>query len=302
MNTESTFVPSCDECYVPFGEHDNIKKVLESKLFYPIFISGLSGNGKTFMVEQICAELKRDLYRVNITIETDEDDLLGGFRLVNGETSWFDGPVVKAMKTGAILLLDEVDLASTKIMCLQPVLEGSGIFIKKINTFIKPMPGFNIISTANTKGQGCDSGKFIGVNLLNEAFLERFPITIEQKYPELLVEKSILVKLFKVHAAGEVDYVFVDTLLKWAEQIRKNYYGEIISEIISTRRLVHIIKALFIFKERKTAVVSCIARFDDTIKQAFLELYDKFEVKTSEVSDSLSKNRATKRNSNKEDK
>ena len=240
-----------------------------------MFITGLSGNGKTMGVTQACAEAKRELIRVNITIETDEDDLLGGYRLKDGQTVWQNGPVIEAMERGAILLLDEVDLASNKIMCLQPILEGSGVFVKKINKFVKPAQGFNVIATANTKGQGSDDGKFIGTNVLNEAFLERFPVTFEQKYPSVAIEKKILNNTLK--ASGKSDVKFIDKLTTWADVIRKTYFDGGVDEIISTRRLVHITQAYAIFDNKMKAIQMCTNRFDDDTKNSFVELYTKVD-------------------------
>ena len=248
-------------------------------MFYPVFITGLSGNGKTMGVTQACAENKKELIRVNITIETDEDDLLGGYRLKDGQTVWQNGPVIEAMERGAILLLDEIDLASNKIMCLQPILEGSGVFVKKINKFVKPKPGFNVIATANTKGQGSEDGKFIGTNILNEAFLERFPITFEQKYPGVSVEKKILNNTLKV--AGKTDEQFTDKLVTWADVIRKTYFDGGVDEIISTRRLVHIVQAFAIFGNKMKAIEVCTNRFDDDTKNSFVELYSKVDAGAS---------------------
>ena len=269
--TESrNLVPVKDDTFVPFGGFADVKNVIKSKQFYPVFITGLSGNGKTFSVEQACAQLGRELIRVNITIETDEDDLIGGFRLVNGETVWHNGPVIEALERGAILLLDEIDLASNKILCLQSVLEGKGVFLKKIGKFVQPTAGFNVIATANTKGKGSDDGRFIGTNVLNEAFLERFPVTFEQEYPTAATETKILNKLC-------ADENFCKRLADWADIIRKTFYDGGIEEIISTRRLVHIIKAYNIFGDKAKAIQVCVNRFDDETKQAFLELYDKVD-------------------------
>ena len=272
-------VPEKDSLFIPQGQYKNVHDVVKSQQFYPVFITGLSGNGKTFMVEQACAKLKRDMYRVNITIETDEDDLLGGFRLVNGETVWFDGPVVEAMKSGGILLLDEVDLASTKIMCLQPVLEGKGIFLKKINEWVKPADGFNVVATANTKGKGDDTGNFIGAGVLNEAFLERFPICLEAEYPTEATEIKILDKVFESagHTGSDVKD-FARKLVRWAQVIRTTYKEGAIDELISTRRLVHIVNAWGIFgQDKMKAVEMCIARFDDDTKSAMVDLYTKVD-------------------------
>ena len=268
-------VPKKDPIFVSFGNYPDIKSIVKSNRFYPVFITGLSGNGKTMGVTQACAEAKRELIRVNITIETDEDDLLGGYRLKDGQTVWQNGPVIEAMERGAILLLDEVDLASNKIMCLQPILEGSGVFVKKINKFVKPAQGFNVIATANTKGQGSDDGKFIGTNVLNEAFLERFPVTFEQKYPSVAIEKKILNNTLK--ASGKSDVKFVDKLTTWADVIRKTYFDGGVDEIISTRRLVHITQAYAIFDNKMKAIKMCTNRFDDDTKNSFVELYTKVD-------------------------
>ena len=268
---EQVLVPVKDPNYVPFGNFNAIKKILKSGIFYPTFISGLSGNGKTFSVEQACAQLNREFIRVNITVETDEDDLIGGFRLVNGETVWHNGPVIEALERGAVLLLDEVDLASNKILCLQSVLEGKGVFLKKIGKYVKAQKGFNVIATANTKGKGSDDGRFIGTNVLNEAFLERFAITLEQEYPSPQVEAKILSKICD-------DDNFVSRLADWAQVIRKTFYDGGIDEVISTRRLVHVVNAYAIFGSKEDAIKYSINRFDDETKQAFIELYDKIDV------------------------
>ena len=268
-------VPVPDSTFVKFGSFADVKRILTSKQFYPTFITGLSGNGKTFGVEQACAQLKRELIRVNITIETDEDDLIGGFRLVNGETVWHNGPVIEALERGAILLLDEIDLASNKVLCLQPILEGKGIFLKKIGRFVSPTKGFNVIATANTKGKGSDDGRFIGTNVLNEAFLERFPVTFEQDYPSPVVEKRILGGI--AANLGITDTDFIARLVDWGDIIRKTFYDGGIDEIISTRRLVHIVRAFSIFNDKMKSIQVCVNRFDDETKQAFLELYDKVD-------------------------
>jgi len=267
---EQNLIPQKDDSFVRFGNFADIKKVIQSGIFYPTFITGLSGNGKTFSVEQACAQTGRELIRVNITIETDEDDLIGGFRLVDGNTVWHNGPVIEALQRGAVLLLDEIDLASNKILCLQSILEGKGVFLKKIGQWVSPASGFNVIATANTKGKGSDDGRFIGTNVLNEAFLERFPITFEQEYPTAAVETRILNKLCD-------DENFCKRLSDWADIIRKTFYDGGIEEIISTRRLVHIVKAFNIFGDKAKAIQVCVNRFDDETKQAFLELYDKVD-------------------------
>ena len=269
-------VPKKDPVFVSFGNYPDVKSIIKSKMFYPVFITGLSGNGKTMGVTQACAENKRELIRVNITIETDEDDLLGGYRLKDGQTVWQNGPVIEAMERGAVLLLDEIDLASNKIMCLQPILEGSGVFVKKINRFVKPANGFNVVATANTKGQGSDDGKFIGTNVLNEAFLERFPITFEQSYPSVAIEQKILMSTYK-QSTGKSDDDFCKKLVTWADVIRKTYFDGGVDEIISTRRLVHIIQAYAIFGKKMKAVEVCTNRFDDDTKNSFIELYTKVD-------------------------
>jgi len=272
---ERNLVPDKDPNFVTFGNFTDLKKIIKSKMFYPTFITGLSGNGKTFGVEQACAQLKREVIRVNITIETDEDDLIGGFRLMDGATVWHNGPVVEALQRGAILLLDEIDLASNKILCLQSILEGKGVFMKKTGKYIQPAPGFNVIATANTKGKGSDDGRFIGTNVLNEAFLERFPITFEQHYPSPSIETKLLVKY--AESVGVNDEQFCKYLADWGDLIRKTFNDGGIDEVISTRRLVHIIRAYSIFGDKAKAVTICLNRFDDETKQGFMELYDKID-------------------------
>jgi len=271
VQAERNLIPEVSDSYVPFGNFKDLKKIIQSGIFYPTFITGLSGNGKTFSVEQACATLKREIIRVNITIETDEDDLIGGFRLVNGATVWHNGPVIEALERGAILLLDEIDLASNKVLCLQSILEGNGVFLKKIGKFVKPKSGFNVIATANTKGKGSDDGRFIGTNVLNEAFLERFPVTFEQEYPSTAIETKILQR------SGLEDPDFCKRLVDWADIIRKTFYDGGIDELISTRRLVHIANAFKIFKDKAKAIEVCVNRFDEETKQSFMELYDKVD-------------------------
>ena len=268
-------VPEKDPNFVTFGDYSSVKSIIASKKFYPIFITGLSGNGKTLGVTQACAEKKREMIRVNITIETDEDDLLGGYRLRDGQTVWQNGPVIEAMERGAVLLLDEIDLASNKIMCLQPILEGNGVFVKKINKFVKPALGFTVVATANTKGKGSEDGQFIGTNVLNEAFLERFPITFEQKYPSVKIETKIISKMLETENAKDDEYA--TNLVNWADIIRKTYSEGGVDEIISTRRLVHIAKAYSIFRNKLKAVEVCTNRFDDDTKQSFIDLYTKID-------------------------
>ena len=257
--------------YVPFGFFKDLQNIVRSKMFYPVFITGHSGNGKTLMVEQVCAELNRECIRVNISIETDESDLLGGPVLVDGNTPFRDGPVLLAMKRGAILLIDEVDRGSNKLMCLQGILEGKSFYNKKTGEVIKPAPGFNVIATANSKGQGTDEGKYL-VQILDSAFLERFPITVEQEYPTATIEKKILAPLIE-------DKDFVDNLVQWADVVRQSYKQGATDELISTRRLVHIAKAFDIFKDRMKAITLCLNRFDEETKTAFLDLYSKVDAK-----------------------
>lgn len=269
-------VPEKATGYVPFGNFNDVRQIIKSGKYYPMYITGLSGNGKTMMIEQVCAAEKREMVRVNITIETDEDDLLGGFRLVDGRTVWQNGPVIVAMERGAVLLLDEVDLGSNKMMCLQPVLEGKSIYLKKINKVITPAAGFNIIATANTKGKGSDDGRFIGTNVMNEAFLERFSITMEQEYPPAKTEEKILANVLS--SSGVIDGDFVKKLVAWADITRKSFYEGAVSEIISTRRLVHICEAYVIFNQnREKAIQLCLNRFDIDTKASFLDLYKKLD-------------------------
>ena len=271
----ASLIPSRMSTYVAWGHFSSIEKILKAKIFYPCFVTGLSGNGKTTMIEQVCAKQRRECYRVNITRQTDEDDLLGGFRLINGNTVWQDGPVVQAMRNGGVLLLDEIDLASFNIMCLQPVLEGKGVFLKKINEWVTPAPGFTVFATANTKGKGSDDGRFIGTNVLNEAFLDRFPVTLEQEYASRAVEKKIVKKAMESVSVSDDD--FADHLVKWAEIIRKSFAEGAIDEIISTRRLVDVVKAYSIFNDKMTAIDMAISRFDDDTKEGFLNLYTKVD-------------------------
>ena len=274
MNDQN-LVPSKFEGFVSWGNFSLIEKVVKSGMFYPMFITGLSGNGKTLMVEQVCAKLKKELIRVNITIETDEDDLLGGFRLVNGETKFMPGPVIEAMERGCTLLLDECDLGSNKLLCLQPVLEGKGVYLKKINKWVTPKDGFNVMATANTKGKGSDDGRFIGTNILNEAFLERFAVTMEQPYATVATETKIIKNAMKKY--GAEDEGFAKNLVTWADVIRKTFYDGGVDEVISTRRLDHIVKAFAIFGDKMQAIELCVARFDEDTKVSFIDLYTKID-------------------------
>jgi len=267
-------VPEKMSNYVPFGHFKDVKNIIKSGIFFPVFVTGLSGNGKTLMIEQVCASLKRELYRVNVTIETDEDDLMGGHTLQNGNITFREGPVIKAMRKGAVLLLDEVDLGSNKLMCLQSVLEGKGYLIKKLESG-SPAPGFTILATANTKGQGSEDGKFIGTQIMNEAMLERFAITMQQEYPPVSVEKKILEK--EMELTGAVDSEFTTKLVDWADIIRKTFYEGAIDDVITTRRLVHIVNAFRMFGDRMKSIEMCISRFDEETRMSILDLYTKID-------------------------
>jgi MoxR-like ATPase len=282
---DNNLIPKKNPLYVPFGHHRDVDTIVKSGIFYPMFITGMSGNGKTHMSEQVCSSQKRMCIRVNFTIETDEDDLIGGFRLIDGETKFFKGPVIRAMELGAVLILDEIDLASpAKVMCLQSILEGSGYFIKKTGEFITPQPGFTVVATGNTKGKGSDDGRFIGTQVLNEALLERFPITFEQEYPAPAIEKRIIGKVFQhLGKNGDEDREFVNLLIDWADIIRQTFAQGGVDDLISTRRLIHIAKAYAIFNDRMKAIKMCINRFDEDTKSAFVELYSKLDASTGEV-------------------
>jgi hypothetical protein len=273
--SEDVFIPQNDSHYVRWGNHKDVESIIKSGVFYPVFITGLSGNGKTTMVEQACAKLKKNYMRVQITPETDEDDLIGGFRLLNGETVFAEGPVIRAMKSGALLLLDEIDRGSNRIMCLQSVLEGKPVLIKKTGEVVHPVSGFNIMATANTKGKGSDDGRFIAATIMDEAFLERFTITMEQQYPTASIEKKIVLKHMAKY--GKTDEEFADKLVVWSEAIRKTFVDGGVDELISTRRLCHISQTFAIFNDKMKSIKLCIARFDDDTKEAFLDLYTKID-------------------------
>lgn len=279
QNVTESFVPDRNETYVAFGFFNDLKDIIKSRIFYPVYITGLSGNGKTMMIEQVCAALKRELIRVNITKRTDESDLIGSYELVDGNTIRREGPVITAMRRGAVLLLDECDLGTEDILCLQPILEGKPYFDKKTGEVVHPAAGFNVIATANTKGKGSDDGRFIGTNLLNEAFLERFAITVEQEYPPAATERKILEKNFALY--NLTDATFIDRLITWAEVIRKSFADGAVDEVISTRRLVHITKAYSIFGNRLKAIEMCLNRFDTDTKTAFLDLYTKVDAEAT---------------------
>ena len=285
LDENISVIPSIMDNYVPFGHFKDLKSILKSGIFFPVFITGLSGNGKTLMVEQICAKLKKELFRVNITIETDEDDLIGSNTLINGNIVFKEGPVLKAMRKGAVLLLDEVDLASNKIMCLQSILEGGGYLIKKTGEFVKPADGFTVVATANTKGKGSEDGRFIGTNILNEAFLERFAICLEQEYPPVTTEKKIVKGDFAILGVNDDD--FANKLVDWADVIRKSFYEGAVDEVISTRRLVHIAKAYSMFNDKLKSIEVCLARFDEDTKASFLDLYTKVDEGVNPLGDEL---------------
>ena len=275
VSNDEVFVPDFDPTFVPWGNFAEIVKVLKSGMFYPTFVSGLSGNGKTFQIEQACAKLNREYVRVQISPETDEDDLIGGFRLIKGETVFQKGPVIKAMEAGAVLMIDEIDRGTNKIMCLQGVLEGKPVLIKKTGEVVEPKDGFNVIATANTKGKGSEDGRYSGATVIDDAFLERFTITLEQTFPTIATEEKIVMKHMSKFEA--VDEEFAKLLVGWADAIRKTFYDEGIDEVISTRRLCHIVQTFSIFGKRDKAIALCVNRFDDDTKEAFIDLYEKVD-------------------------
>ena len=275
VSNDEVFVPDFDPTFVPWGNFSEIVKDLKSGMFYPTFVSGLSGNGKTFQIEQACAKLNREYVRVQISPETDEDDLIGGFRLIKGETVFQKGPVIKAMEAGAVLMIDEIDRGTNKIMCLQGVLEGKPVLIKKTGEVVEPKDGFNVIATANTKGKGSEDGRYSGATVIDDAFLERFTITLEQTFPTIATEEKIVMKHMSKFEA--VDEEFAKLLVGWADAIRKTFYDEGIDEVISTRRLCHIVQTFSIFGKRDKAIALCVNRFDDDTKEAFIDLYEKVD-------------------------
>ena len=279
-SSDEVFVPSKDATFVKWGYFNDVKQIIQSKMFYPMYVAGLSGNGKTMMIEQVCANLNREYVRVQITPETDEDDLIGGFRLLNGETVFAKGPVIKAMEAGAILLIDEIDRGSNKLMCLQGVLEGKPVLIKKTGEVITAAPGFNVIGTANTKGKGDDAGRFISASIIDEAFLERFTITLEQPYASSAVEKRIIMN--HMTKFGVNDTEFADKLVTWGQAIRKTFEDGGVDDIISTSRLCHIVQTFSIFGNRKKAIELCVNRFDVDTRAAFIDLYEKMDAEPVE--------------------
>ena len=290
MNDE-IFIPSVDQYFVQWGHFSDIKAIIASNSFYPTYVTGLSGNGKTMMIEQACAKAGKHYIRVQITPETDEDDLIGGFRLVNGETVFAEGPVIKAMKQGALLLIDELDRGSNKIMCLQGVLEGKPVLIKKTGEVVTPASGFNVMATANTKGKGSEDGRFIAANIIDEAFLERFTITMEQPYPTSGTEKRIIVK--HMEKFNKKDLEFAELLTIWSETIRKTFEDGGVDDLVSTRRLCHIVQTYSIFGDRNKAIELCVNRFDQDTKEAFIDLYQKVDGTTSEQEPTVETNQDT---------
>ena len=284
-SSEEVFVPEKDSTFVKWGYFSDVSKIIKSKMFYPMYVAGLSGNGKTMMIEQACAAAKREYVRVQITPETDEDDLIGGFRLLDGETVFAKGPVIKAMEAGAILLIDEIDRGSNKLMALQGVLEGKPVLIKKTGEVVHPAPGFNVIGTANTKGQGDDAGRFISASIIDEAFLERFTITLEQPYPSASVEKKIVKNHMEKFGANDSE--FVDKLVAWGQAIRKTFLDGGVDEIVSTRRLCHIIQTFSIFNDRMKAIELCVNRFDEDTRSGFLDLYTKIDADVNAMDEAL---------------
>ena len=284
VNSE-VFIPSKIAEFVKWGYFADVKKIIDSKMFFPMFISGLSGNGKTMMVEQACALAKREYVRVQITPETDEDDLIGGFRLLDGETVFSKGPVIKAMEAGAVLLIDEIDRGSNKLMALQGVLEGKPVLIKKTGEMIHPAPGFNVIATANTKGQGDEAGRFIAATIIDEAFLERFNVTLEQPYASAAVEKKIIVN--HMNKFGTADTEFAENLVKWGQAIRKTFEDGGVDDIISTRRMCHIVQTFSIFDDKMKSIELCVNRFDADTRAAFLDLYEKIDAGMDEANTSV---------------
>lgn len=281
VSNDTAYIPESDSTFIPWGEYHTIYKIINSRSFYPLYISGMSGNGKTMMVEQACAKCKREYVRVQISPETDEDDLLGGFRLVNGETVFQKGPVIKAMERGAVLLIDEIDRGSNKIMCLQGVLEGKPILIKKTGETIKPSHGFTVMATANTKGRGSEDGRYVAAQIIDEAFIERFVASIDQPYPEYATELKIVKKHMQQYNC--MDEKFAEFLVSWSSVIRVTYEAEGVDEVISTRRLCHIVKSFSIFRDRMDSIKMCINRFENETREAFLDLYSKIDASNAGI-------------------
>ena len=278
----TSLIPAKDSNFVPFGNYADLENIIKSKIFYPAYISGPTGNGKSTMVEQICAKHKRPLIRVNLNMMTDEEQLIGTKTLEDGNVLIVEGPVLIAMRTGCTLLLDEIDAGSANtLLCLQPILEGKPYYFKLKNEMIVPAEGFNIFATANTKGKGSDDGRYIGTNVLNEAFLERFAVTFEQDYPNAKIEQKIIENLMETYGCKDVE--FAETLVKWADAIRRTFADGGVDETITTRRMIHIVRAYAIFKKREKAVELCCNRFDTATKTAFIDLYEKVATPAPEV-------------------
>jgi MoxR-like ATPase len=278
----AALIPKKDDNFVPFGNYADLENIIKSGIFYPAYISGPTGNGKSTMVEQICAKHKKPLIRVNLNMMTDEEQLIGSKTLVEGNVEIVEGPVLIAMRNGTTMLLDEIDAGSANtLLCLQPILEGKPYYFKLKNEMIVPTEGFNIIATANTKGKGSDDGRYIGTNILNEAFLERFAVTFEQEYPNAKIELKIIKNLMQTYQCPDDE--FAENLVKWADAIRRTFEDGGVDETITTRRMIHIVRAFAIFKKREKAVELCCNRFDAATKSAFIDLYDKVSSPAPEV-------------------
>lgn len=281
-------IPQKDALFVAYGHYDTVKRIIGSRRWAPSYVVGPSGCGKTYAYQQACADLKREYYEVQITTETTEDDLLGGFRLVNGETKFIYGPVTLAMMRGGFLVLDEIDQATSKVMCLQQVLNGKPVFLKKINQWVKPAEGFNVGATANTKGNGDDTGRFVGANPLNVAFRDRLSgMCFVADYPTPAVEKKILNKAMAV--AGVDDAEFAALLVDWAGMIRKTNREGGLDETMTTRRLVQIAQNLSILGERTLAVELGINIYDEITREAMLSLFQKIDPANAPKDDTLGK-------------
>ena len=260
---------------------------MKSRMFFPVYVTGESGNGKTTSIVQAAAKLKREIIRVNFTSETCEEDLLGSYTLRNGDTVWQDGPIVVAMKKGAICLLDEFDLSNpNRITCLNAVLEGNSLFVKRTGELVDPAPGFTVIATANTKGKG-GSGRYIGANSQNEAVLDRFSITIEQNYAGKAIEKKILTNIMNMLTeATEDDMEFIGKLIEFGDIIRATYNDGGVDELLSTRRLIDMVKSYIVFgRDRAKAIKYGINRFDIDTIEAFNSLYENLDVRMAEMSE-----------------
>ena len=271
----TNLIPTPYRNYVPFGDFDDIVSIVKSNRFFPVFITGHSGNGKTMSIEQACAKARRKFICVSMTPETDEGDLLGNYVLIDGNMEWRDGPVTTAARQGAVLCIDEIDYGAQNLSSLQRVLEGKPFMLKKKGELITPTEGFTVFATANTKGKGSDDGRYMFTNVLNEAFLERFPNTYEQQWPPTNVEKRIIKK--ELDSVGRGDDDFADKLVMWADTIRKTFLDGGCDEVISTRRLVHIVSTFGIHGDKIKSINLCLNRFDDDTKASFIDLYTKID-------------------------